>query len=92
MRAFSPEGKPIVRVLESILATYGIVEDSFVAPPAEGTVGWDYDGAGAEINWDSAEPIVREGGMVFVDVDGEEWPFDKVVLREGPPDEIGEGG
>lgn len=82
MRAFSPEGKPIVGVLESILATYGIVEDSFVAPPQGGSVGWDYDGAESKVHWDSAEPIVREGGMVFVDVDGGEWPFDKVVLRD----------
>jgi hypothetical protein len=41
-----------------------------------------------EMFWDDQETIERDGKVIFVDEQGEEWTFDELVLAE---DEEAEG-
>lgn len=81
MRAFAPNGSPILGTLEKLSGRAEITEDSYKKNP-DGTLDFDYQG-GTEIFYDDQETVVQEGKRMFLSADGNEWPEDQLVLREG---------
>ena len=76
----SPNGHRIIGTSDVILATAMISGISEDGEP-------EYYGE-SEVNWDSQETRERDGKILFVCEDGEEWTFDQ--LKPGEPDEEGE--
>ena len=70
----------IVGTLERVLGTCGL---EGATRNAAGKLQLEYDGNGTRIDWDSAETVVREGRMVFIDEHGEEVTEDNVTIEEG---------
>ena len=70
----------IVSTLERVLGTCGL-EGATRNP--DGSLQLQYGFGGTELNWDSAETVVREGRMVFIDEHGEEVTEDNVTIEEG---------
>jgi hypothetical protein len=75
----SPKGSPIVGTLEII---HGVANCTI---HSDGTR--TYDG-GTDVDWDSQETVVRDGKVIFVDEDGEEWTFDQLKLEDDEDDGI----
>ena len=64
-------GSAIVGMLETYMATTGIDEYTF-ARNLDGTLGFEYDDQGAEINWDCGEPALGQDGKAqYVDENGD---------------------
>ena len=70
MRA--PNGKLIVGTLESVYGVAQIDEESTLEDIC-------YDGY-TDINWDSQESVIKDGGRTFIDEDGHEWHEDQLKL------------
>ncbi|THK33458.1 hypothetical protein EHS39_36220 [Ensifer sp. MPMI2T] len=75
----SPNGSPIVGTAEKILATANITGINPDGTP-------NYEG-GSDIHWDTQKALVRDGKILFVDEDGDEWTFDQLVLVEEDSEE-----
>ncbi len=69
----SPNGSPIVGVLESCPCK------AFIEDISEDGKSVTYGTTGSEMDWDSQRPVIRDGSLVFIDDDGEEWPFDQLT-------------
>lgn len=78
MRATSPDGVPIVGTLETIQATAVVKEDSY-SRNEKGEILYEWFGE-SEIHWDTQTTQERDGKIVFIDEDGEEWTEDQLVL------------
>jgi hypothetical protein len=81
MRAYSPTGSPILGSYEMCPARAEILPNSFERDPATGELTYDHAG-GSEMFWDAMETVTRNGKVVFLDEDGEEWTEDQIELRE----------
>lgn len=75
----SPTGSPIIGTLERLTARAEIIG----IDPSTGVP--EYAG-GTEIFYDDQTTVKRDGKIVFLDADGEEWTFDQLVLD---PEETG---
>ena len=73
MRYKSPTGSPIVGTLETIVGI-GMIKGIDV----DGTP--DYVGE-TDIFWDDQITVVRDGKIIFVDDDGDEWTFDQLTVE-----------
>lgn len=76
----APNGKPITSVLETILCRAhinGISEDGACVQYAGST----------DVFWDEQKPVLKEGNLLFLDEDGEEWTFDQLVIDEDVAEE-----
>lgn len=73
----SPTGSPIVGVLESCPC------QAFIEDISEDGRTVTYGTTGSVMDWDSQQPIIRDGSLVFIDENGAEWPFDQLVKQEG---------
>ncbi|MGR9276154.1 hypothetical protein ACU8KI_16250 [Rhizobium leguminosarum] len=72
MRYVSPNGYAIVGTAETVLATAWISEiDPETGEP-------EYEG-GTKIYWDTQETLERDGKILFVCQNGEEWTFDQLT-------------
>ncbi|MEW5425077.1 hypothetical protein [Amorphus sp. 3PC139-8] len=82
--ALTPDGKRIVGVVEEIVGTARLGEDSF-SREANGELGFSYAGE-TEIDWNSQKPVRPSDGKgrIFVDEDGEFWRETEIVLEEEP--------
>ncbi|MGO7308821.1 hypothetical protein ACCS91_33740 [Rhizobium ruizarguesonis] len=72
----SPNGHEIIGTAEIILATAPISGIN-----ADGTpiyTSW----ASTEVDWDTQETVKRDGKILFVDEEGDEWTFDQLVPEE----------
>ena len=76
----SPSGSPIVGTLEKLT---GVARCTI---HADGVRTYD-SGEGTEIDWDSQETVVRDGKVIFVDEDGEEWTFDQLTQEQEDEDD-----
>ncbi|MBY5537713.1 hypothetical protein HFO58_31985 [Rhizobium leguminosarum] len=68
----SPNGHPIVGTAETVLATAWI---SSIDPETQEP---EYEG-GTQIYWDTQESLTRDGKLLFVCSEGEEWTFDQLL-------------
>ncbi|MGO4569981.1 hypothetical protein AB4Z52_34360 [Rhizobium sp. 2YAF20] len=77
MKYLSPNGHAIVGTAETILATAWIsdIDPETGEPEHEG---------GTKIYWDTQESLQRNGNILFVCEEGEEWTFDQ--LKAYSPD------
>jgi hypothetical protein len=89
MRALSPTGAEITGTLEVVKGTCGVMAWS---RDADGSLSFDYDGTGTEVDWDSQKTVTREGKRVFVDENGQEWTEDQIELVEDDDGEDEEDG
>jgi hypothetical protein len=80
MQAFAPNGKQIIGTYEMCPARAEISLNSF-GRDTDGTVSFDYAGE-SEMFWDGMETVTKEGKIVFLDGDGNEWTEDQIELRE----------
>lgn len=67
----SPTGSPIIGTLENLpaLCRVNVINDDGSVEYANQTT----------VNWDGQETVTRNGKVVFVDDDGAEWTFDRLV-------------
>jgi hypothetical protein len=71
MNFLSPNGHAIVGTAETILATARISDiDPETGEP-------EYEG-GTDVHWDTQETLERDGHILFVCEQGEEWTFDQL--------------
>jgi len=68
----SPEGFPIIGTAEVVLATARIAG---IDPETQEPL---YDG-GTEIHWDTQETQHKDGQMLFVCSNGQDWTFDQLT-------------
>ncbi|MBB4412509.1 hypothetical protein GGE35_002963 [Rhizobium cellulosilyticum] len=71
----APNGKRIVGTAETVLATAWI---SYIDPE---TADPEYDG-GTKVYWDTQETLTRDGKVLLVCSDGQEWTFDQLISVE----------
>lgn len=86
MKAYAPNGLPILGTYEMCPARAETVHDSFERDPVTGELTYDHEG-GSEMFWDAMETQTRAGKVVFLDEDGNEWTEDQLVLRDEPDEE-----
>lgn len=80
LQAFTPKGKPILGTLEKMEARADIVRGSWKRT-RKGLV-FEHSGY-TEVFWESQETAKnRRGKTLFLDEDGNEWPEDKLILKE----------
>ncbi|MGO6727243.1 hypothetical protein ACCS45_03850 [Rhizobium ruizarguesonis] len=71
MKFLSPNGHAIVGTAETILATARISDiDPETGEP-------EYEG-GTDVHWDTQETLARNGHILFVCEQGDEWTFDQL--------------
>lgn len=68
----SPNGHRIVGTAEIVLATAWIC---MIDPTTQEP---DYEG-GTKIHWNTQETLKRNGQVLFVCTEGEEWTFDQLI-------------
>jgi len=85
MRAFAPNGSPIMGTLEVVSARAEITDDSFERDK-DGNVTFDWLGA-TTVFWDDQETVIRDDKPVFLAEDGTEWTSDQIVLRDEVEDD-----
>lgn len=79
----SPTGSEIVGTSDSLLATALISDINEDGTP-------EYIGE-SEIHWDTQETETRDGKILFVDDDGEEWTFDQLKQMDESDEDEGGG-
>ena len=80
LTACAPNGSPIIGQLTIIHHAVSLV--SGFKPI--GTDDYDHINFTGEtkINWDSQQSVRRGGELIFVDVNGEEWPMSQLIFKE----------
>jgi len=80
MKAYAPNGKPIIGTADSILATAHTDPEGW-GRNTHGVLTFDYSD-GSTIHWDTAEVETGENRLrYFYDADGNKWREDQVVLK-----------
>jgi len=80
MKAYAPNGKQIVGIVETIILTAFVDKDRFQRLES-GAVAFSYSGE-YDFVWDSHAPILEEDGQrVFIDEDGKHWREDQIEMR-----------
>lgn len=80
MRAFAPNGSPIVGTAEIVYAT-ALVSEASYQRAEDGSLDFEYDGE-TEIDWDTQETQKEKGQRLFIAEDGQTWRETQIVLRE----------
>ncbi len=83
MRAFAPNGSPILGTLESVPAVALITSRSFVRRP-DGRVGFEW-ASETQLFADKRETVWRNGQAIYLAADGGEWPENELILADNPP-------
>lgn len=81
---FAPNGKQVIATAERLWATCKFTGTG-VKP--NGRLEFDYDGE-TDINWDSQETVNRNGELVFLDCDWNEWLESQLVVRYVHQDDV----
>jgi hypothetical protein len=71
----SPNGSTITEILEQVhcgAAIESISDDGKTVVYSGGT----------DVFWDDQKPVVREGKLIFLDDNGDEWTFDQLTAVE----------
>jgi hypothetical protein len=77
-------GLKIVGTSETILATAITIDDSFEKRP-NGDISYDHEGS-TDIAWDTQRTLTdRAGGVLFVDIDGNDIPESDIELLDTDP-------
>lgn len=83
----SPTGSPIIGTKELIPGVALVASISETGEP-------EYEGE-TDVDWDGQRTVKRDGKILFVDDDGEQWTFDQLTKVEddedGEDDESEEG-
>lgn len=79
MYGITTAGTMIVAVVEVVECHCGIMEDQLERGP-NGRLKWEYDGNGADVQWDEMCPEVQSDGWIFVDEHGQHWHEREVTL------------
>ena len=79
MKAYAPNGAQIIGTAELTPGTALTMDDSFERD-ASGSISYDYAGE-TKMHWDGQETIERNGKVVLIDENGEEWTEDQIELR-----------
>lgn len=78
MKAFAPNGLPILGTLENVGARADIKH--FSRDP-DGSLSWEYSGD-TKVWWEEMYTVERDGEAVFVDEEGTEWKKGELELRD----------
>ena len=74
-------GAAITKVVERYMAITRLLDDSFDRMP-DGSLTFDYQGDGAEVNWDCGDPANDENGQaLYVDTNGDFVPESEIELE-----------
>jgi hypothetical protein len=87
-RLVSPAGKLITGTLERMSGRANIVADS--VRKGDGGIEFDYDGS-TDIFWDEQHTVTREGELVFLDEDGNDYLESELRLVPAESDQAEEG-
>lgn len=75
MGLVAPNGIRIRGTLEQLT---GVAQINSIERLPDGTLDFDYEG-GTEVFYDEAVTVERDGKIVFVDEEGDEWTEDQLV-------------
>jgi hypothetical protein len=80
VRAFAPNGSPILGTLEYVPAVALITSRSYVRRP-NGRVGFDW-ASETQLFADKRETVWRNGQPIYLAADGGEIPENEIILKE----------
>lgn len=83
MKAFAPNGEPIMGTYETCPGRADTIEDSF-ARDAHGQITYEHEGT-TEFFYEGQETVKVQNEIVFLDEKGNEWRESQLVLADEPP-------
>lgn len=75
----SPNGDPIVQILEQVIALASVEGIDDEGNPL-------YGSTGSSMDWDNQTSVLRDGKLVYVCEGGNQWFFDQLVKSEEIPE------